>query len=170
MIRLIAALDLQRGIARDDGIPWKLAGDRAFFRQETTEGVIVMGRSTYTEFDAPLHSRENYVLTSQPGPLRDGFQPVATLEELEREHGGQDIWVIGGAAVYATTIGQADELVLTQVEGDFECTKFFPAFRDNFVRTEHGPEEQEGGIGYRFERWRPPSTAEGRSPASAVPE
>ena len=155
MIRFIAALDAERGIATDKGIPWSIPGDRAFFRQETERGVIVMGRSTYAEFDAPLHGRDNYVLTSRDGNLRAGFDPVSSLEELVRERAGEDIWVIGGAAVYTSTIAQADELVLTQVEGDFGCTKFFPPYSQDFVRVEEGAEQHEGGLGYRFERWRP---------------
>ncbi len=153
MIRLIAALDTERGIATDEGIPWSLPGDRAHFRRETGRGVIVMGRSTYTEFDAPLHGRDNYVLTSRAGPLREGFDPIATLGELTRDRAGEDIWVIGGAAVYASTIAEADELVLTQVEGDFDCTKFFPPYRDDFVLGDRSAEQREDGIGYRFERW-----------------
>ena len=75
MIRLIAALDTDRGIATDEGIPWSLPGDRAYFRRETGRGVIVMGRSTYAEFDAPLHGRDNYVLTSRVRPVAPGLRP-----------------------------------------------------------------------------------------------
>ena len=50
MIRLIAAIDSQRGIATDSGIPWKLPGDTAYFREKTAHGLIVMGRATYDEF------------------------------------------------------------------------------------------------------------------------
>ena len=64
MIRLIAAIDSQRGIATDSGIPWKLPGDTAYFREKTANGLIVMGRATYDEFAAPLHGRENYVLST----------------------------------------------------------------------------------------------------------
>jgi dihydrofolate reductase len=38
MIRLIAAIDSQRGIATDSGIPWKLPGDSAYFREKTAQG------------------------------------------------------------------------------------------------------------------------------------
>ena len=40
--------------------------------------------------------------------------------------------MIGGAAVYAETIAEAEELLLTQVLGDFHCTKFFPPYRAEF--------------------------------------
>ena len=67
MIRQIAAIDSQRGIATDSGIPWKLPGDSAYFRQKTSTGLIVMGRATYDEFAAPLHGEENYVLSHRHG-------------------------------------------------------------------------------------------------------
>ena len=66
MIRLIAAIDDRRGIATDLGIPWKLPGDTAYFHDKTANGVILMGRATYEEFAAPLHDRENFVLTPRP--------------------------------------------------------------------------------------------------------
>ncbi len=155
MIRLIAALDLSRGIATDQGIPWNIPGDKIYFRRETEHGAIVMGRSTYTEFAAPLHDRINYVLTSRADSLRAGFLPVKSLGDVATEAVDDDIWVIGGAGVYASTIAAADEVFLTQVLGDFGCTKFFPPYREDFVVTQQGPDEHDGGIGYRFERWRP---------------
>jgi dihydrofolate reductase len=155
VIRLIAAIDLSRGIATEAGIPWSIPGDKAFFRKQTEHGAIVMGRSTYAEFAAPLHDRVNYVLTSRADQLRAGFVPTKGLEQVVAEAGGGDVWVIGGAGVYASTMATADELVLTQVLGDFGCTKFFPPYREDFVVTQQGPDDHEGGIGYRFERWRP---------------
>ena len=100
MIRQIAAIDSQRGIATDSGIPWKLPGDSAYFREKTSTGLIVMGRATYDEFAAPLHGEENYVLTTATAPLRTGFQAIAGLEQLRGAHPDEDIWVIGGATVY----------------------------------------------------------------------
>jgi dihydrofolate reductase len=155
VIRLIAALDVSRGIATDEGIPWSIPGDKAFFRQQTENGVIVMGRSTYAEFAAPLHSRVNHVLTSKADSLRAGFVPVKGLDDVVTHAAEDDIWVIGGAGVYASTIAVADELVLTQVLGDYGCTKFFPPYREDFVATHQGPDQREAAIGYRFERWRP---------------
>jgi dihydrofolate reductase len=135
MIRLIAAIDT------DSGIPWNLPGDSAYFRDKTRTGLIVMGRATYNEFAVPLHGRDNFVLTAQPGSLRAGFRSVAGLDQLSTDHPGEDIWVIGGAAVYAETINDASELLITQVLADFNCTKFFPAYAGP-IRTrdpERGP-------------------------------
>jgi dihydrofolate reductase len=113
-----------------------------------------MGRATYDEFVAPLHGRENFVLSADPGPLRAGFQTVGSLDQLRAAHPDEDIWVIGGATVYAETISDAGELLITQVLGDFNCTKFFPDFTDAFRLTTHGDEHEEGGVSYRFETWQ----------------
>ena len=154
MIRQIAAIDSRRGIATDTGIPWKLPGDSEYFREKTANGLIVMGRATYDEFAAPLHGRENYVLSRTTGPLRTGFEVIADLEQLRAAHPHDDIWVIGGATVYRETIAQAEELLLTQVLKDFSCTKFFPPYEAAFVRTSESVDHQEAGLTYRFEVWR----------------
>jgi dihydrofolate reductase len=154
MIRLIAAIDNERGMANDSGIPWNLPGDSAYFRDKTRTGLILMGRATYNEFAAPLHGRDNFVLTAQPGSLRAGFRSVAGLDQLSTDHPGEDIWVIGGAGVYAETINDASELLITQVLADFNCTKFFPAYSTQFVLATQSKDHEDGGIKYRFETWR----------------
>jgi dihydrofolate reductase len=154
MIRLIAAIDSRRGIATDSGIPWKLPGDTAYFHDKTATGVILMGWATYNEFAAPLHDRDNFVLTARSGSLREGFRSIGSLDQLAADHPDEDIWVIGGATVYAETIGEAEELLLTQVVGDFDCTKFFPPYQADFELAAQGQDRQEGGITYRFETWQ----------------
>jgi dihydrofolate reductase len=93
MIRLIAAMDSRRGMATASGIPGKLPGDTAYFRERTTTGVILMGRGTYDEFAAPLHGRESFVLSAKSGVLRTGLpsgrQPRrAASVSSERRHMG----------------------------------------------------------------------------------
>jgi dihydrofolate reductase len=172
MIRQIAAIDSRRGIATDTGIPWKLPGDSAYFREKTDNGLIVMGRATYDEFAAPLHGRENYVLSGSTAPLRTGFHAIADLEQLHAAHPDEDIWVIGGATVYRETINPAEELLLTQVLKDFSCTKFFPPYEATFVRTSESVDHQEAGLTYRFEVWgrrQPVGEASNGSSPEGVP-
>jgi dihydrofolate reductase len=154
MIRLIAAIDSRRGIATDSGIPWKLPGDSVYFREKTATGAILMGGATYLEFAAPLHGRENFVLTTRPEPLRAGFRAVGSLAVLATNQPGEDIWVLGGGKVYTETIDQAEELFLTQVVGDFHCTKFFPPYETEFRLATQADDREEGGITYRFETWQ----------------
>jgi dihydrofolate reductase len=156
MIRFIAALDQKRGIANDHGIPWmgKIPSDVAYFRQKTEGSILVMGMGFYNELAKPLVNRRNVVLTSSEEPLRAGFEKVTDANQFLRENRDADVWVGGGAAVFASTIAFADELYLTLLDGDFNCTKFFPEFEDNFEHVESSPDMHENGLTYRFTIWR----------------
>ena len=62
--------------------------------------------------------------------------------------------MIGGATVCADTIPEADVLFLTQVVGDFKCTKFLPPDETDFRLETRSEEHQDGETSYRFEVWR----------------
>jgi dihydrofolate reductase len=154
VIRLIAAIDEKRGIATDRGIPWQLPRDKAYFESQTATGLIVMGLATYNEFTTPLHDRTNYVLTTDSHPLRVGFQAIVDLDDVIRDRRDEDVWIIGGSFVFAETINRAKELFITQVRQDFHCTKFFPEYSREFVLFDQSRSSVEGGVSYRFEKWR----------------
>jgi dihydrofolate reductase len=157
VIRLIAAIDVKRGLGDGHGIPWqgKLPSDAEYFRRQTTEGLIVMGFRTYEEFDRPLHDRTNYVVSrSGSSPLRPGFDSVDDLGRFLTDHTGELVWIIGGAAVYEASLASADELYITQLEQDFHCTKFFPVFDGEFLLDPGAETQRENDISFRFETWR----------------
>lgn len=153
MIRLIAAIDSKKGIANEKGIPWHLPTDLGFYRQTIKEGTILLGYGTYIEYKKTVPSRRNFVVTHHQEPLRKGFEPVHNLGSVLGQLEG-DLWVIGGASIFEQTIGLADELYLTRVDGDFGCTKFFPPFENNFSLSEQSETKIENGISFRFEVWK----------------
>lgn len=155
MIRMIAAIDDKLGLANDEaGIPWGFPpSDRAYFREKTLGSTILMGQNTYQEFEKPLSGRRSLVATRSDEPLREGFEPVTDAEAFLREFQA-DIWVIGGAGLFAGTIELADELYLTRVHGDFNCTKFFPQFEQDFERVSKEKDITENGISFHFETWK----------------
>jgi len=157
VIRLIAAVDSQLGIANDHGIPWqgKLPRDTARFHQLTSEGVIVMGYQTYKEYDKPLHDRENFVVTRpDTEELRPSFTAVPDLASFLEQHKNGDVWVIGGAALFADSISMAEELAITRLDGDFQCTKFFPRFNESFELVDDLGWYVENDISFRFQTWQ----------------
>ena len=56
--------------------------------------------------------------------------------------------------MYRETIGEADELLLTQVLKDFNCTKFFPPYEADFELQSRSADQHENGLTYRFETWQ----------------
>jgi dihydrofolate reductase len=154
MLRLIAALDSERGIADDSGIPWDLPTDKAFYRKQLETGLILMGAGTYREHKSPSAGRTNYVVTHSTEPLKEGFVAVHDVEEFLRSHADEVIQDIGGAGLYEQTLQYADELVLTQLEGNFDCTKFFPEYHDTFELITESEPTTENGITFRFQTWK----------------
>ena len=153
MIRAIAAIDNKRGMATDTGIPWKLPSDGERFTTLTQDGIILMGYGTYKELTKPLHDKPNYVVTRDADEkLRDGFVPVVDTDKFFVTH-DDIIWDIGGPGLLAATIDHIDELYLTQIDSDFNCTKFFPEYENDFTRQSVSDEKTENGISFRFEIW-----------------
>lgn len=154
MIRFIAAIDKNRGIADDHGIPWqgKIPTDIKQFREKTEGGAVMMGYGWYKEQEKPLPNRRNLVATRKPEKLREGFELVQDAREF-LQNTKEDIWVGGGAGLFASTLDLADELHLTQLEQAFDCTKFFPEFADSFILKEESDPITENGITYTFQTW-----------------
>lgn len=155
MIRAIAAVDDRLGISTHAGIPWNVPADVAHFRALTMSSNVLMGYGTYTEFANPMEGRTNYVATRRTEKLREGFLPVSDLRAFFTGGFEGDLWIIGGAMLYATTLEEVEELVLTRVAGDFACTKFFPPFEDMFrLGAEEVPPPVEGVPAIRFQTWQ----------------
>lgn len=156
MIRCIAALDEKQGIANDHGIPWqgKIPGDVAYYHDKVKDNPVIMGFGLYKELTKPYPGGSNYVATTDPNvKLRDGFKPVTDAVAFLNDYKG-DIWDMGGALLFASTIDLVEELYITQLEGDFKCTKFFPEYKDSFERVSRSPAYQENGVTYYFEVWK----------------
>ena len=155
MIKLIAAIDSKLGIATENGIPWDLPGDKRYFRDQTKDGIIVMGYNTYKEFNGPLPGRKNYVILKDLSEkLRPGFLGVQDLSALNEEYPDIDLWVIGGAGIFASTISLADELYLTQISANFNCSKFFPSFKQDFYLFQETKPITENHLVFRYQIWQ----------------
>lgn len=60
-----------------------------------------------------------------------------------------EIFVIGGANIYEQTIGRANKLYLTVVEGNPQADAYFPDYSD-FKNVVYEKEGEFGNLGYKF--------------------
>jgi dihydrofolate reductase len=150
MIRAIAAIDDNRGIAANGGIPWKIPEDGRYFREQTESGTVVMGWATYLEFAAPLPNRRNIVVSRTVQPVRDGFELVTDVDAFLRG-AVSDIWVIGGAGLFASTLQYCDELYLTHVFGDFKCDRFFPPYATQYELAHESLVQTSGEYQFKYQ-------------------
>lgn len=129
---LIAALDRNRAIGRDNALPWHLPDDLKRFKALTLGKPVLMGRRTAESLGRALPKRRNLVLTRSARAPFDGMQAVATLNEalaLAAADGVAELCVIGGAELYALTLPIATHLRLTHVDTEVDdADTFFAAF------------------------------------------
>lgn len=139
-IVLIAAIADNGIIGANGKMPWHISEDLKRFKRITMGHRIVMGRKTWESIGAkPLKGRENVVLTRRSEFLAPGALVVPTLDGALHGASG-DVFVIGGADVYAQALPRADVLELTLVHDKPEGDVKFPAFdAADWVETSREP-------------------------------
>lgn len=128
-ITMIAAMDENRAIGFENGLPWRLPADMAYFVRMTTSKTVIMGRKTFESFGGkPLRNRTNVILTRQEGASFEGCETVSSAEEAVSRFGsGQELMIIGGAEIYQLFMPYADKLLLTEISLSVEhADAFFP--------------------------------------------
>lgn len=129
---LIAALDRNRAIGRDNDLPWRLPDDLKRFKALTLGKPVLMGRKTAQSLGRALPGRLNLVLTRSGQVPFDGMQAVASLDDAMRvaaAAGATSLCVIGGGEVYAQCLPMATQLHLTHVDTVVDgADAFFPIF------------------------------------------
>jgi len=132
-LKAIAAMSLNRVIGAGNRIPWHLPEDFKWFKQLTTGHVLVMGRKTFESIGKPLPNRLTLVL-SRTGREFPGARTIESIEQARTlpELAGRQIFVCGGAEVYAQALPFCSDLYLTVVKREVQGDAFFPPFEEQF--------------------------------------
>jgi dihydrofolate reductase len=132
-IALIVAVADNGVIGSDGGMPWHQRSDLKRFRALTIGKPVVMGRKTFQSLPKLLDGRDNIVVTRDPGFKPEGALVAATLDaalDLARtcaaRRRANEIMVIGGAEVYASTLPRAARIYLTRIHASPDGDTYFP--------------------------------------------
>ena len=150
MIIAIVAVDNKMGIARNNKIPWYIPKDLKYFRKKTMGHPIIMGYNTYLTINKPLPGRKNWVYTTKSIP---GFSVFNSIEDILDKYVDKDIFVIGGTKTYEQWMPYIDKIILTSINNDFDCDKFFPMFNKEFEMSYKSRQYSDNGQKYRYEHW-----------------
>jgi dihydrofolate reductase len=131
----IAAMSLNRVIGAGNKIPWHLPADFKWFKQMTTGHVLVMGRKTFESIGRPLPNRQTLVL-SRGAFVHPEVRTLRSLDELPAVVPGRQVFIAGGAQVYAQALPLCSDLYLTVVKRVVEGDAYFPAFEQDFELVE----------------------------------
>jgi dihydrofolate reductase len=141
-VTLIAAV-ARNGVIGDAGtIPWRVPGEQALFKATTLGHTLVMGRATYDSIGRPLPGRTTIVLTRDPAWRAEGVSTATSIEDALALAEG-DVYVAGGATVYAAALPYADEQLISEIDLAPAGDTFYPAF-DEAEWRETGREAHEG--------------------------
>ena len=147
-LSLIAAVARNGVIGADGVLPWRIPADLRRFRALTMGKPVVMGRLTFASIGRALPGRINIVMTRDAAFRADGVETAPDLDTglaLARrraaEAGADEVFVIGGAQIYAAALPRAQRLYLTEVDADIAGDTHFPAFDRDEWQDVSAPED-----------------------------
>lgn len=143
-LNLVVARAQNGVIGCDNGLPWRLPKDLAYFKKVTLGHPIIMGRKTYDSIGKPLPGRHNIVVTRQVNWSAQGASVAHSLAEavtLAERHCSAEsaltssdesaeplqVMIIGGANLYDQALAFCERLYLTEVHADVAGDVVFPA-------------------------------------------
>ena len=144
-------------------MPWHLPEDLAHLKKTTLGCPVIMGRKTWDSIPAkfrPLPGRQNIVVTRQndwkitqnlgsaqnPTVLQATSLPAA----IALNPPGQDVWVLGGAEIYAQALPLAQSAVITEIDANVEGDAFAPVLGPAWVETARSSPISRDGLVFSF--------------------
>jgi dihydrofolate reductase len=127
-LTLIVARARNGVIGRGGTLPWRLPEELAHFKRTTMGHPIVMGRRTWASIGRPLPGRRSIVVSRNRSFTAPGAEVVPSLDAaLEAAGDVPEVFVIGGAELYAAAAPRAQRMIVTEIDADFEGDTVFPA-------------------------------------------
>lgn len=161
-LNLIYARARNGVIGKQGTLPWHLPEDLAHFKRVTLGCPVIMGRKTWDSIPLkfrPLPGRTNVVVTRQSDWHADGALPANNMLDalLICEHmsvilepSPEQVWVIGGAQIYAEALPLAKLIVVTEIDADFEGDAFAPQLGPDWQEMAREAHTSKTGLAFSF--------------------
>ena len=147
-VNIIVAYSNNKGIGKDNTLPWKISSDLKKFRNLTTgnkNNAIIMGKNTYLSLNnRSLPNRDNLILSSslridkidKNNNITRSFKNEINLKKFLDKKNYDELWLIGGANIYdlflnKTNIFVVKNIYVTLIDEIIECDTFFPELDNN---------------------------------------
>jgi len=129
VLKILVAFDENRVIGKNNTLIWHLPADLKRFKTLTTGHVIIMGRKTFESIGKPLPNRTTIVISRQADLQIEGAIIAHSVEEAilkAKSITREDIFIVGGAEIYALSLALADQILVTQLHDIFDGDAYFP--------------------------------------------
>ncbi|MCR4611330.1 MAG: dihydrofolate reductase [Lachnospiraceae bacterium] len=168
-MKLIAAVDNNWGIGKNNKLLISIPDDMKFFRETTTGNVVVMGRKTLESFPnkRPLKDRINIVLTKDLSYKVEGATVCHSIEEVLEEikqYDSDNVYIIGGGSIYNMFEPYCDTALITRIDYVYDADTHFPNLEDKgWVMEDESEEQTYFDVIYTFCKYTNASHAEANS-------
>jgi len=154
IISLIAAMDKNQVIGKNNSLPWNLPADMKYFRDKTKGKPVIMGRKTFESIGKPLPKRTNIIVTRDENYKAESCVVVHSTDEAIKATGNaEEVMVIGGSQIYKEFLPKANKMYLTLIDAEFDGDTFFPEYNIeewNETSYEEHERDSENQYDYRF--------------------
>ena len=157
-LSIIVALASNRAIGINNTLPWRIPADLQHFKKLTMGHHMIMGRKTFESIGKPLPGRTTVVVSRDRNLKIDGCIVAHSLPEAIASCASDpQIFIVGGADIYAQALGLADTLYLTEIQQEIAGDAWFPEFdRSEWqeVSREKHRQETPQPLEYHFATYR----------------
>ena len=153
-INMIFARSANGVIGNNNALPWHLPEDLAHFKKLTLGCPVIMGRKTWESLPPrfrPLPGRTNVVITRQADWHAAGAQSAGSLADaLAICKAASDVWIIGGAQIYAQAEPLASRIEVTQIDKHFEGDALAPTLGSQWQQSLKEDHVSSTGLEFSF--------------------
>ena len=131
MVSIIVAVAENGVIGDKNSLLWHISEDLRNFKRITSGHPVIMGRKTFESLGRPLPNRTNVVISRREQTI-EGCTVVGSLEEaIAMFPQTEEVFIIGGAQIYALALGIADKFYLTRVGHSYQGDTSFPEWDES---------------------------------------
>jgi dihydrofolate reductase len=132
------ACDRNNLIGKNGKLPWDIREDWDYFLKTTYNGILIMGRHCYNEFEEHAKKREVIALSRNPDqhfPYAHKASSLAESLQIAKNLGdNRTIWICGGNNIYKEALPLADRLYLTEIDAEYSGDIYLPTWDKHFTK------------------------------------
>lgn len=152
---MIVAIAQNGAIGKDNDLLWHISDDLKHFKAITSGHPVVMGRKTWESLPKkPLPKRRNIVISRDESFAPEGAEVFHSINSLLKKlPEDEEVFVMGGAAIYEALLPWTEKLYVTKVNADFEADVFFPTIDESVFRKVHCSEtmiDEASGLSFEY--------------------
>ncbi|MFQ1004454.1 type 3 dihydrofolate reductase [Gilliamella sp. CG22] len=161
-LSIIVAMAHNRVIGFNNQMPWHLPADLAWFKKNTLNKPVIMGRKTFESIGKALPNRHNIVISRQAkteaeSNINPNISWVTSIDEalvVANSQQCQEVFIIGGGNIYQQVLPFINRLYLTHIDADLQGDTYFPNYAPETwqsVFQEHHQADDKNPYDYNFE-------------------